>query len=77
MAGACRPRPSRRSAKTVFDDDLRSLQPVAPITEQRDGIPTAGPALEAAADRDWLETILPRMVAEAASGPANSLCSRG
>jgi hypothetical protein len=61
----------------VFDDDLRSLQPVAPITEQRDGIATAGPALEAAADRDWLETILQRMVPEAASVPANSLCSRG
>jgi len=31
--------------KTVFDDDLRSLQPVAPITEQRAEIATTGPAL--------------------------------
>jgi hypothetical protein len=29
--------------KTVFDDDLRLLQPVAPITKQRAGIAVAGP----------------------------------
>ena len=46
MAGARRPRPSRRWAKAIFDDDLRSLQPVAPITRKRAGIATAGPALE-------------------------------
>src|ERR1700682_80941 len=47
MAGACRPRPSRRWAKAVFDDDVRSLQSVAPNARQCDGIATAGPALEA------------------------------
>ena len=47
MAGACRSHSSRRWAKTVFDDDLRSLQPVAPITEQRAGIAPACAALEA------------------------------
>jgi Cupin len=41
------PRPSRRWAKAVFDDDVRSLQSVAPNARQCDGIATAGPALEA------------------------------
>ena len=47
VAGACRPRPSRRWGKAVFDDDVWSLQSVTPNTRQCAGIATAGPALEA------------------------------
>jgi len=59
-------RPSRRWAKPFSTMICGRFSLSRPSPSKRAGVATAGPAPGPAAERDWLETILRRMVAEAA-----------